>query len=57
MSPLFARRAEQDASSPTRENNDFVEEEGGGAEQDASSPTRENNDFVEEEGGGAEQDA
>ena len=27
--PLFARQAEQDASSPTGENNDFVEEEGG----------------------------
>jgi hypothetical protein len=50
--PLFARRAEQDASSPTGENNDFVEEEGEGAEQDASSPTKENNDFMEEEGGG-----
>jgi hypothetical protein len=33
-SPLFARQAEQDASSPTGENNDFVEEEGGGGQYD-----------------------
>ena len=34
MLPLFARWAEQDASSPTGENNDFVEEEGGGQYND-----------------------
>ena len=32
VSPLFARQAEQDASSPTGENNDFIEEEGGGGQ-------------------------
>jgi hypothetical protein len=32
VSPLFARQAEEDASSPTGENNDFVEEDGGGGQ-------------------------
>ena len=31
---MFARRAEQDASSPTGENNDFIEKEGGGQYND-----------------------
>jgi len=34
VSPLFAQQAEQDASSPTGENNDFVEEEGVGGQYD-----------------------
>jgi len=34
VSPLFARQAEQDTSSPTGENNDFVEEEGVGGQYD-----------------------
>ncbi len=34
VSPLFARQAEEDASSPAGEKNDFVEEEGGEGQYD-----------------------
>ena len=34
VSPMFAQQAEQDTSSPTGKNNDFVEEEGVGGQYD-----------------------